>query len=255
MARRIGVASVLAVTGLGLAAPTGAFAATTIGSNLAASPTTGLSCTPMSSCTVAQSVLPAASRAPGGVLAPQDGVVVRWRIKMGTETSAVSLRITRPGNSDTRTGAGTGPTVTPPINATTPYDVQLPIQAGDALGLDCCTGPASGPFAANPAAVTLLWDPSLQDGAAPRMGTEFPSDSELLINADIEADADCDGLGDETQDSQITACPVILPGSTPQATSQATGQRAAALKKCKKKFPKGSKKRKRCIKKAKRLPV
>jgi hypothetical protein len=34
-----------------------------------------------------------------------------------------------------------------------------------------------------------------------------------------------------------------------------TGQRAAAVKKCKKKFPRGSKKRKRCIKKAKKLPV
>ena len=34
-----------------------------------------------------------------------------------------------------------------------------------------------------------------------------------------------------------------------------TGQRAAAIKKCKKKFPKGSKKRRKCIKHAKRLPV
>jgi hypothetical protein len=252
MTRRIALAISLAGLGL-LGVPSAAFAVTTIGSNLAASPTIGLSCTPMSSCTVAQSVLPAASQAPGGVLAPLDGVVVRWRIKMGTATSAVALRITRPGNSDTRTGAGTGPTVTPPINATTPYDVQLPIQAGDALGLDCCMGPASGPFAANPAAVTLEWEPSLREGAAPRVGTEFPPDSELLINADIEADSDCDGLGDETQDSQITTCPVI-----PQATSQATGQRAAALKKCKKKAKKKDwtkKKLRKCKKKAKLLPV
>jgi hypothetical protein len=43
--------------------------------------------------------------------------------------------------------------------------------------------------------------------------------------------------------------------STPKVTSSLAGQRAKALKKCKKKFPKGSKKRKRCIRKAKKLPV
>ena len=248
MTRRIALAVSWAGLGL-LGVPSGAAAVTTIGSNLVVSPTIGLSCTP-SSCTVAQSVLPAASQAPGGVLAPQNGVVVRWRIKTEAVTSAVAIRITRPGNSDTRTGAGTGPTEMPPTNATTTYNVRLPIQAGDALGIDCCFGTASGPFAANPAAVTLLWeDPSLQDGAASRMGSEFPLDSELLINADIEADSDCDGLGDETQDSQIMACP--------QATSRATGQRAAALKKCKKKAKKKhwpKKKLKKCKKKAKKLP-
>jgi hypothetical protein len=42
------------------------------------------------------------------------------------------------------------------------------------------------------------------------------------------------------------------PATVPAAP---TGQRAAAIRKCKKKFPKGSKKRRRCIKHARRLPV
>src|SRR5262249_26930400 len=37
--------------------------------------------------------------------------------------------------------------------------------------------------------------------------------------------------------------------------SEATGQRAAAIKNCKGKHPKGTKKRKRCMKGAKKLPV
>ncbi|MFL5908369.1 MAG: glycine-rich protein [Solirubrobacterales bacterium] len=41
---------------------------------------------------------------------------------------------------------------------------------------------------------------------------------------------------------------------TPAAVASPTGQRARAIRKCKKKFPKGEKRR-RCIKRAKRLPV
>jgi hypothetical protein len=48
--------------------------------------------------------------------------------------------------------------------------------------------------------------------------------------------------------------PPQSPGATSPTTTIATGLRAAALKKCKKKFPKGPK-RTKCIKKAKKLPV
>jgi hypothetical protein len=48
--------------------------------------------------------------------------------------------------------------------------------------------------------------------------------------------------------------PVVVPVAVPVPAATPTGQRAAAIKKCKKKFPKGPK-RKKCIKKAKRLPI
>ncbi len=214
MGRRIGLASLLSVAGLALAAPSDAFAATTIGSRLDGVPTSGFQCTP--NCTVAHSVLPPLSQALGGVVAPDDGVVVRWRVKVGEATSPVALRITRPGVSDTRTAAGTGPTVTPPINATTPYEVRLPIQSGDGLGLDCCADPDPTHlayfFAPTASADTFTWNPRLLDGEPARSGGLFSPD-ELLINADIEPDADHDGFGDETQDQCPTdattagACP------------------------------------------------
>jgi hypothetical protein len=239
-----------------LGVPSGAFAVTTIGNNLAALPISNLGgCNP--SCTVAQSVLPAASQAPGGLLAPQDGVVVRWRIKIGGDFTPmpVALRITRPGSSDTRTGAGTVPTVTPPTDQTSTIAARLPIQAGDALGIDCCMATNSlTVFAPNPAALTLYWEPSLQDGASTRTGFEFPPDTELLVNADVEPDADRDGFGDETQDQCIgTTGPQNGCAASAPVASTPTGQRAAALKKCKKKHSK--KARKRCRKKAKKLPV
>jgi hypothetical protein len=90
----------------------------------------------------------------------------------------------------------------------------------------------------------------------------------MLLSGTIEADADGDGYGDDTQDLCPTdgtthgACPVVTPPptttpTTPITSTAPTGQRAAALKKCKKKFPGRAKaqKRKKCIKKAKRLPV
>jgi hypothetical protein len=80
---------------------------------------------------------------------------------------------------------------------------------------------------------------------------------ETLVNvsAVLEADTDGDGFGDETQDQ----CPMsaTTQGPCPTPAAAPTGQRAAAIKKCKKKFPgkAKAKKRKKCIKKAKKLPV
>jgi hypothetical protein len=202
MTRRIGIAAVLAAAGLALAGAANALAATTIGSNLAGSPNSGIAC-PLGCTASDNTAVPTLAQAAGGLLAPSDGVVVRWRIKVGAGTGPVALRITRPGNSDTRTGAGTGPVENPPANTTTTYDVRLPIQAGDAVGLDCCLGSTTTNFFTNFGSGLTMdrWSPPLQDGAAP---TAASSNSfGLLVNADIEADADHDGFGDETQDKCI----------------------------------------------------
>jgi hypothetical protein len=71
------------------------------------------------------------------------------------------------------------------------------------------------------------------------------------VSAVLEPDADADGFGDETQD-QCLGQAGSASGCTPAAAGP-TGQRARARKRCKKK-PKGPKRRK-CNKKAKKLPV
>ena len=246
MIRRIGLsAAVAAIAGFALASPSGAFAATTIGHNLGASAGFTLICG--QSCTVAHSGLPISSQAPGGALAPTDGIVVRWRIKVGPSTSPAALRITRPGNSNTRTGAGTGPTHTPPINDTTTYDdVRLPIQAGDALGIDCCNGQSGAFFALG---TTDYWQPRLLDGELARSASGQIS-LELLVNADIEPDADHDGYGDETQDQ----CPTnaSTQGTCPAApVTPVTTVKKKKCKKHKKKHSAESAKKKKCKKKKK----
>ena len=76
--------------------------------------------------------------------------------------------------------------------------------------------------------------------------TALTSNAQFDVSATLEADCDGDGLGDETQDPDTSSC------KPPSTTAVATGQRAAALKKCKKKHGQA---RKKCRKKASRLPA
>lgn len=180
-----------------LLVPPSVGAAQTFGSSLADLPNTT---TGGGSLTWGLASLPPSSTAAGGLTSPIDGVIVRWRIRVGdTHTTAVALRVTRPGNSDTRTGAGTSATVTPALDATSEFATRLPVQQGDGLGLDIPAGQIRASHGPVLNARIIFWSPPLQDGEAPRANTNDILD-ELLINADVEPDADDDGFGDETQD-------------------------------------------------------
>jgi hypothetical protein len=90
------------------------------------------------------------------------------------------------------------PPVTPSPSATTPYEVRLPIAAGESIGIECCGAPGAY-FAATANATASEWSPPLA-GDQSRPPDDTPS-SEVLLNADIEPDRDGDGFGDETQDN------------------------------------------------------
>jgi hypothetical protein len=68
----------------------------------------------------------------------------------------------------------------------------------------------------------------------------------------FEVQQACPGF---TQSTPSTPCPSPAPPPSPTPTSASTGQRAAAKKKCKKKFKHNKTKRKKCIKRAKKLPA
>jgi len=167
-----------------LLGPAAAQATVTIGSDLGRAPTLASGCA--GSCTMATSSLPSADLAPGGPISPVNGTVVMWRVRVGSSTSQTNLRvITVPSTSGVPTGGGTSSTVTPSINTTSTYSAQLPIGAGDSVGIDCCASSASQILVPTPMAVSDRWAPRLVDGAPPRPPDSMLPD-EIPVNAVIE---------------------------------------------------------------------
>jgi hypothetical protein len=177
MRRALIVACTLAALGI---APS-AHAALTIGSTLGATPDTPL----MGPATASQL----------GVTAPSSGVITRWRVKAGADSSPVRLRVLRPGGNEVDRSVE----VTPPPGAVTLYESSIAIQAGDRIALECCGGDGGTFFAPSPG-TTEIWTPPIGDDA-PIPAPSATQSWETMINADIEPDLDGDGAGDETQDT------------------------------------------------------
>ena len=201
----------VAIAVTALAAP-GAQAAKRVGSSLGVEPN-AVVCPPTTgpathACTDAIVGLDPADAAPFGVAVPTAGIVTSWRIRRGADGFPVqaALRVIRGA-----TAAGTSAEVTLPAAAGTyAFATRLAVGPGDRFGVDLRNVPfASGVTVARspaPSADVLSeWMPPLLDGASTSPYKENTPGVQLLINADVEQDADRDGFGDETQD----ACPTI----------------------------------------------
>jgi hypothetical protein len=136
------------------------------------------------------------------------------------------------------------------------FATRVPVGGGEILGLRSeNAGSRYGGMAGDNVLELSGGDPAPGE----TRGAAGAPEPETLVNISVvlEPDADHDGFGDETQDQCPTnattqgPCPTVSPPAGP------TGQRAAAIKKCKKKFPGKAKpnQRKKCIKKAKKLPA
>lgn len=203
-------------------APGSAGAATKIGSDLTPDPVqapSGAGGTDPR--TIATTVLPGQQ-----VSSPLDGIVVRWRVRSaGTDIGGnpVRLKVIRPTASGAYTGINTSATQTVPDSATPTtftFQTQQAIRAGDLIALDI-SGP-NGNFIVQTAIQTgvhlLRWQPMpLLDGQTRTPDNDPSFDyGEHTFNADVEPDCDKDGLGDETQDADISSCsPTPAPATTP----------------------------------------
>jgi hypothetical protein len=184
------------------------------------------------------------SSSPGAkYAAPFSGVITSWSFQSSSAAgeSPVRFKVGRHAGGDdfTIVGESEGKPI-PDLDALHTFPVRIPVVAGDVIGL--YTAPPSVFYCARPAAGHVVHQSAFgEDVALGAPATFSPvNDLQLDVSAALEHDCDKDGLGDETQDPNLSAC--------------ATGQRAAAIKKCKKKY-KGkakAKKRKKCIKKAKK---
>jgi hypothetical protein len=190
--KRFALAALLAALLLA-ASVSPAGAVVTIGSNLAREPNWGSDYSPRP--TFSNLSLASDRQAPGGLSSPVNGTVVRWRIRVGDSTRVTNLRIIRPLGGGFFTGAGTSASVTPPINATTSYNVQLPIRIGDYVGIDCCNPGAPGAevFVTGGDAIRYEWQPILADGGPGRPPLST-SPYEVALNAEITSTFTVDAI-------------------------------------------------------------
>lgn len=211
MRRIMGTAAIATAVALLSAAPASAL---TIGSNLQA-PANGGICATVSgvkevSCTYLPFGLADSHTAPGGQRLFDPLVVTSWRVSSGLpspDTVSVKLRL-RAMRLGKGPAAGLGtPTVDLPL--TEPgihaFESRLPLDGSQEIGLDVVvTGLADGasaPIAHRESGVgkVALWRPSLGEELIARPFA-IENDTELLLNATVEPDADRDGYGDKTQD-------------------------------------------------------
>lgn len=269
------VSAVLALTVV--AGATQANAATTIGATTAGTP----SVIP-SNCAVVTDNVPVscslylgsfadqAQLAPGGLSAPTDGVITKWRVDVGAHT-ATSLvlkpRVLQFTTIYTMMRSGIERAI-PPAGGTFTFDDRLPIKERDYFAIDSVADGLAGagpPVVANIAtnASYLTKTPAVPDGGTFPIQIILggPTQTKLLINADIEPDVDADGYGDETQDLCVQrsdihdACPT--PKITGKAKSTSNGftitvDRAAKAQITIDRVGKGRKVGKKCKKSARR---
>ena len=241
MIRKIGLAIALTTAAsLALIAPSGAFASTLVGSPLTGNfSSSSRSCSP--ACTDFNTELPE----PGAnVTSPIDGVIVRWRMMGNAGTASFQLRVVHPEAGNQFLGVGTSSPGVPTGAGPSVFSTQLPISAGDYIGINLPSGVSwNGHSAPVLGADFVSVQPTLTETLPAQTPNFTVDDTEEGVNADVEPDCDNDGLGDETQDANLPdACkpPVVQP------------VQPAVKKKCKKQKKKhsaSSAKKKKCKKK------
>ncbi len=189
---------VLTAAVLVLAAAAPARAAVTIGSPLTR-PAEGAS----GSCAVSSRCawVPTAADDASALTAPFDGVVVRWRLRLDSGPATLRLRTVQPYGSGVGATA-TGGDVTA-VAGDNSFATRLPIARGGRIALDGAAVPTAFHLAGSTGTLQRIQytPPAFADGDVESVDATVSD--ELLLNADVERDADGDGYGDETQD----ACP------------------------------------------------
>jgi len=160
---------------------------------------------PLADCTFSQATLDAAVTSPGGLTAPFDGIVLSWTLRadvQGTTSAAVRLRIL---SGDRFVASGSQHALPEGLDEYT-FDTRLPIAQGDRIGVgvtveadNAILGGAVYVSAVAPVGTEDVWGPSPADGTTTAPSAEV-ADRNLMLQAEIEPDADGDGFGDETED-------------------------------------------------------
>jgi hypothetical protein len=217
---------------LALAAPAGA--ATQVGETFVPTITGGSGLTTLQ------------SGSPGGQYTiPSPGVITSWSFQASAASvPELKFKVARPAGGNSFTVVGEDGPQAPSAGVLNTFQTQIRVSAGDVIGFYRSTSGVI--YRSSPPSGYSVQNAS---GDVPAgMPTDFGSplaDSQIDLSARLEADCDSDGLGDESQDADVSSCPPRL----------STGQRAAAKKHCRKKFKHDKKKRLKCLKRASKRPL
>jgi hypothetical protein len=167
---------------------------------------------------------------PGGqYLAPSSGVITSWSFQASPSPPQVKFKVGRPQGGTTFMIVGESSFKTPVPNALNTYtDVAIPMQAGDVIG-SIYQGVAGNDCFRQ----SLFHDEHYFDGdPPPGTSATFQPEPEfqLDVSATLEPDCDSDGLGDESQDTEL-----------PLGEACGKGSRSVSLDANKNKLKKGKK--------------
>jgi hypothetical protein len=152
--------------------------------------------------TYVQTSLPAG----GLVTSPIDGVVTRWRMRGFTEGASpaqILFRVLKAAGTDTFTAVSSTSAMLPTSLGTHEFPAHTPIQRGDYIGLTQTAGNTIWQNFFGPGVGSFVFISGPFADGQTLSGISY-SDEVVTMNADVEADADRDGYGDESQDK----CPV-----------------------------------------------
>jgi hypothetical protein len=156
----------------------------------------------------------------GGHAVPFSGVITSWSFQAAGTASDLNFKLARPVGGDNYEIVGESGVKDVVPSMLNTFSVRISAQAGDVIGYHT---KGAGNCKSFPAGYTIGFYAGIDDpplGSVKDFGTLFGQ--RLDISAMLEADADCDGFGDETQDSSIdpSGCNPPQPGdsSAPNVT-------------------------------------
>jgi hypothetical protein len=240
----------VAVSGLAVALYTAlggcigaARAAVTIGADLSQASAPAFDCAASSRpCTWLQSE-PAEGET---TTAPFAGTVISWAIGKGHTSDKFALRVARvvgaasPLNAARWSGAGTSAVVTlpsPSTNLNGPFTTDLPVQAGDQIGVESQVGNAglvpaiTGPSCATKPITPLVSDftgPDLQEGVARTVSAFETVCSEVAVQATIAALPSSSAASGCPLAVHVSSDPVTIPRAVRYTIDGGSVQSAAA---------------------------
>ena len=240
--RRVLPPLLTAVAGFALAAPSGAFGATTVGQTF--DPAIA------NTCFGTEFDVMQTGRASGPSYAvPSDGVLTSWSFQASStsgQTTHMRMRVFRPtGTLHQYTVVGDGSSVLqtiPPASGLHTFATGISVRAGDFVGINSTDGTCATQTANLGDAYDYHSGGMIPSGTP----TNFTASTGWIwdISARLEADCDKDGMGDETQDANTSACHPTAAPAQPVAKKK--------CKKHKKKHSAESAKKKKCKKKKKK---